>query len=261
MATCPDGHESTATDFCDVCGMRIAGAAATSSQAGLSGTASGSASATATLAEPDGSETGPEPAQPKETCPNCGAERTGLFCESCGLNFSSGAASPSPSAALAPAAPPAAASTPSEPGAEAGAQPAAAPVTGTWNAIVTANRDYYDSVVAAGGPEAGTIQFPAYCPQRQFRLAGPEMRIGRRSASRGIEPEIDLTGPPMDTGVSHLHAVLIEEADGTWSVLDPGSSNGTQLNGTEIATGVKTALHDGDTISLGGWTVITIQAN
>jgi hypothetical protein len=53
------------------------------------------------------------------------------------------------------------------------------------------------------------------------------MRIGRRGASRGIEPEIDLTGPPADPGISHLHAVLPVEPHGGWAVLDSGSSNGT----------------------------------
>jgi pSer/pThr/pTyr-binding forkhead associated (FHA) protein len=123
---------------------------------------------------------------------------------------------------------------------------------------VTADRDYFDSVVAGGGPDVGTIEFPAYCPARQFRLTGPEMRIGRRSASRGLEPEIDLTGPPADTGVSHLHAVLIAEPDGSWALLDPGSANGTQLNGTEIGTNDRMPLHDGDRITLGGWTLLTI---
>jgi pSer/pThr/pTyr-binding forkhead associated (FHA) protein len=86
------------------------------------------------------------------------------------------------------------------------------------------------------------------------------MRIGRRSVSRGLEPEIDLTGPPADPGVSHLHAVLIAEPDGTWAVLDPGSANGTAVNGGEIVPGVRVPLHDGDRICIGAWTVLTIQA-
>ena len=123
-----------------------------------------------------------------------------------------------------------------------------------------ADRAYYDNAIAAGGPDAGTVQFPGYCPERQFRLTGPEMRIGRRSVSRGLEPEIDLTGPPTDAGISRLHAVLIPEPDGGWAILDPGSENGTLVNDQEIATGVRVPLHDGDRIHLGAWTVITIRA-
>jgi pSer/pThr/pTyr-binding forkhead associated (FHA) protein len=78
--------------------------------------------------------------------------------------------------------------------------------------------------------------------------------------SRGLEPEIDLTGPPADPGVSHLHAVLIAEPDGTWAVLDPGSANGTVVNSGEIVAGVRVPLHDGDRICVGAWTVLTMQA-
>ena len=127
--------------------------------------------------------------------------------------------------------------------------------------MVSSDHDYFEDVVAAGGPDSASLMFPDYCPERRFRLAGPEMRIGRRSASQGLEPEIDLTGPPTDPGVSRMHAALIAEPDGSWTILDPGSENGTLVNGTEIAAGVRLPLHDGDRIHLGAWTVITIRAN
>ena len=125
--------------------------------------------------------------------------------------------------------------------------------------MVASDHTYYEGVVAAGGPDAAGLRFPAYCPERRFRLTGREMRVGRRSASRGLEPEIDLTGPPTDPGVSRLHAVLVAEPDGSWVVIDPGSENGTLVNGSEIAAGVRVPLHDGDRIHLGAWTVITIH--
>jgi hypothetical protein len=128
-----------------------------------------------------------------------------------------------------------------------------------WTAVVSADRDYYESVLAASGPEGESIPFPAYCAERRFHLSGSQMRIGRRSVSRGVDPEIDLTGPPADPGISRLHAVLIAEADGTWSVLDPGSANGTSVNGTEIPTGDRVPLHDGDRINVGAWTAITVH--
>ena len=77
--------------------------------------------------------------------------------------------------------------------------------------------------------------------------------------TRDLEPEIDLAEPPTDPGISRLHAVLIAAPDGTWAVLDPGSANGTLLNGCEIATGDLVTLHDGDRINLGAWTVITVH--
>jgi pSer/pThr/pTyr-binding forkhead associated (FHA) protein len=56
-----------------------------------------------------------------------------------------------------------------------------------------------------------------------------------------------------------LHAVLIAAPDRTWTVLDPGSANGTLLNGRKIAIGDMVPLHDGDRINLGAWTVITVR--
>ena len=127
--------------------------------------------------------------------------------------------------------------------------------------MVRSDRAYYESVVAAGGADAATIKFPEYCPERRFQLTGPQMRIGRISPSRGFEPEIDLTGPPTDPGVSRLHAVLIPEPDGTWAILDPGSENGTHVNDVEIPTDQRVRLRDGDRIHLGAWTVLTIRAS
>lgn len=60
--------------------------------------------------------------------------------------------------------------------------------------------------------------------------------------------------------VSHLHAVLIAQQDGTWLLLDQGSSNGTQVNGSQVAAGVPVPLRDDDRICLGVWTVLTVRA-
>ncbi|HEY3036094.1 MAG TPA: FHA domain-containing protein, partial [Streptosporangiaceae bacterium] len=151
-----------------------------------------------------------------------------------------------------------AASGAAAPGAPALAQAPSGPAA--WTAVVASDRAYFDDVVAAGGPDAAALTYPAYSPERRFQLAGPEMRIGRRSVSQGLEPEIDLTGPPTDPGVSRLHAVLIAEQDGGWAILDPGSENGTFVNGSEIASGARVPLHDGDRIHIGAWTLITIRA-
>ena len=129
----------------------------------------------------------------------------------------------------------------------------------TWTVVVGADRAYYEQMQAVSGPEGAAVAFPSYYTERRFQLLGNQMRIGRRSVSRGVDPEIDLTGPPADPGISRLHAVLIAEPDGSWSVLDPGSANGTSVNGTEIPTGDRVPLHDGDRINVGAWTAITVQ--
>ena len=129
----------------------------------------------------------------------------------------------------------------------------------TWTAVVGADRRYYDQMQALSGPDGAAVAFPSYCAERRFQLVGNQMRIGRRSVSRGLVPEIDLTGPPADPGISRLHAVLIATPDGGWAVLDPGSANGTLVNGAEIAVDSQVALHDGDRINLGAWTAITVH--
>jgi hypothetical protein len=278
MPSCPVGHESAADDYCDQCGRRMGGAQETSSAAGgpaspgLAASAQAGGQANGRPAS-SGAATG-EAAAP---CPQCGTPRSGRFCEVCRFDFVSGqptAQHPGPERqAAAPAGgetagqPAATPPAPSQGAASAeGATPLVPPDSagGTaWSAVVTADRDYFDRVVAAAGPEAAAISFPPYCPERRFLLgmsrAGEEKQIGRRSASRGIDPAIDLTGPPADPGVSRLHAVLIGQADGGWAVLDPGSENGTLLNDKEIPIGVPVPLHDGDRVHLGAWTAITIS--
>ena len=148
--------------------------------------------------------------------------------------------------------PPSMASVPSPPSPSRPAAP------GTWTAVVAADRAYYESVQAVSDQDAESIKFPAFVPERRFPLTGPEVRIGRRSVSRHIEPEIDLTGPPADPGVSRLHAVLIAGPDQNWSVVDAGSDNGIVVNGKDVPSGEAVPLRDGDRIHLGAWTVITI---
>jgi hypothetical protein len=129
----------------------------------------------------------------------------------------------------------------------------------TWSAVVTADRTYYDQMQAERARTGWDLPFPAYSAERRFPLAGQQMRIGRRSAARAVEPEIDLSGPPVDPGISRLHALLLPAPDGSWAVLDPGSANGTLLNGREMTPGELMLLRDGDRINLGAWTAITVR--
>ncbi|MFB4277713.1 MULTISPECIES: FHA domain-containing protein [unclassified Nonomuraea] len=219
MATCPQGHPSGADDYCDVCGTQMAGTPQPHPQP-------------SSQPQPQPQAQAQAHAQPQagaESCPICQTPRAGQFCEVCGHDYS-------------------------------GAAPVQIPVTGArWEAVTAADRTYYEKVIAEGGPDADAVAFPPYCPERSFALHGEQVRIGRRSRARNLAPEIDLTGPPEDPGVSHLHAVLLSQPDGSWLVVDPGSSNGTQVNGRPLKVNVPVRVGPGDRIHLGAWTVITIR--
>jgi hypothetical protein len=164
-----------------------------------------------------------------------------------------GDADPAPAEAAAAEAPPGDAAAAEPPPAEA------APAAGTrgGTVVVTADRDYFEIVRAAGGPDAGVLVFPEYCPERRFPLSGERVLLGRRSRSRGIVPDIDLSGPPEDPGVSHAHAMLVPH-DAGWAVVDLGSANGTYVNdpATSIPVRVPVPVEPGDRIYAGAWTVL-----
>ncbi|MFG2822373.1 FHA domain-containing protein [Kitasatospora sp. NPDC048365] len=150
------------------------------------------------------------------------------------------------------------------PGAQTPAPPAppAPPVRTNWIAVVTADRDYFTEMMSRSGPEAAALFFPPYCPERRIPLTGRgELQIGRRSQNRGTVPDIDLSVPPEDPGASHEHAVLVEQGDGSWVLVDRGSTNGTCLNGSPDSVRPHTAipLNDGDRIHVGAWTTITLH--
>ncbi len=124
-----------------------------------------------------------------------------------------------------------------------------------WEVVARPDREYYEMV----DPE--DMDFPATTYTRRLPLVGDHVRIGRRSSSKGIQPEIDLSGSLEDLGVSHRHAVLMRQPDGSWALVDQGSTNGTFLN-TErdpIPANQRLPLHAGDQIHVGAWTTLTME--
>jgi len=231
MPTCPAGHDSADDEFCDVCGRAMDGPAPSSVS-----TAPAPPPAASADVPPAGA-----------TCQACGAALAGRFCEACGHD----------SLTAPPAAP---AAAPRPPVVEPVPQ-VRLPAPTAWTATVSADRAYFDTVMAAEGPDASGITFPRFCPDRHFPLQGKQVSIGRQSRSRGINPDIDLTGPPEDPGVSHLHALLVAAEDGSWSIVDLDSANGISVNSEArpLRPNTPRPLVDGDRVYLGAWTCITLR--
>ena len=124
-----------------------------------------------------------------------------------------------------------------------------------WEIVARPDRTYYEQLEADG------MEFPETVQSRRIPLVGDYVRIGRRSASRGITPEIDLAGPWEDTGVSHRHAVLMRQPGGDWALVDQGSANGTFLNGElePIPADQPVPLRDGDQIHVGAFTTLAVE--
>ncbi|MFE1591526.1 FHA domain-containing protein [Nocardia sp. NPDC058705] len=268
MPMCADGHTSQSTDYCDVCG---------------------SALGSAPQADPSS----------LRLCPHCQAPTSGRFCESCGHDSALPPAAESRAGDRPAAADPfraGARSDPARAGTEsgpvdvsrgnarldssgtAGADPTRAgvqpgfdptliagtppPGSRTWIARIFADREFYARVQARKGPDAERVEFPDFYPERRIILRGNQFLIGKRSASQGIVPEIDLGIAPVDIGVSRAHAMIQVDQGGALTITDLGSTNGTSLDGAEasITPQQAIALREGSRIHVGGWTTIAITA-
>jgi hypothetical protein len=273
VTPCPKdpSHQSTDSDYCSVCGARIAGAP------GLMDALN------ANIAIPQESNS-PSSAgiAADDTCPDCGTPRRmgARFCEVCRYNFQNRSPGGVAMTAVAPATedPAAAHPTLSQPPAEIGIAASAGPsvVIGSsidpapstmppatevaesgsrtpsgetaWEAHITVDPSLYVD------PDPD-VPCPDNDPERVFPIDLSDNLIGRRGPRNDIRPQI----PVSDPGVSHRHAKILKVQDGSLLLLDVGSTNGTQLNGADVEAGVRMPLQDGDQITLGCWTRITLQ--
>jgi FHA domain len=258
MSTCPAGHSSADSDYCETCGIR------------MTGTPTSSSSATTVLGVFSESST--------PDCPACGERLVDRFCEACGFDTLQARRSHQAAPPAQPF-PPYQPAPPAQPGGAGGGStyggwpestssgwpeaPDAGRPAGRidWLAVVGADRDYYERLMAETGASPTSLSYPAYHPERQYPITAQFVQIGRKSVGRGIRPDIDLSLPPEDAAVSHQHAVLLSKPDGTWSLVDLGATNGTLLNDNPepVPAHIEVPLQHGDRIYLGAWTVITLR--
>ncbi len=260
---CPAGHDTTATDYCDTCGLAIDPDGAVDAPSAGSSSA---APATDPAADPA------PPASTSGSCPHCAnpTPANALFCENCGYDFTTGALprSPDPISSLDLAAPDDA-SVPPDPADDAPAlppvlPPAADPVVDLnpspapgelWVAEVWIDPDWY-------ADQQSTDPLPSPGLPSVVALRHTSALIGRASRSRGINPDLDLGS---DSGISRRHAQLTTDGS-RWFVEDLGSSNGTYVGGglgalptTPIPVGQKSEVTGDDRIYLGAWTRIVLR--
>jgi hypothetical protein len=251
--TCPDGHTSEATDFCDVCGAPIAASAPPAGSTDAAAATTGPVPSTsppppAPAAPPPPSPTAGGTTTPATTapgaagttiCPSCGTaiSTEALFCEGCGRDMVTGQ-EPGPSTTAPDATEP---------------TPAARASTG-WVAEVWVDEEWF---AVRGEGRCPTVGAPRTFPVDDGSL------IGRHSRSRGITPDVDCSG---DGSVSGRQATL--GFDGTrWTVTDLGSTNGTFVAhagaaapADPIAPNTAVELEPGDRILIGAHTRVVVRA-
>jgi pSer/pThr/pTyr-binding forkhead associated (FHA) protein len=77
------------------------------------------------------------------------------------------------------------------------------------------------------------------------------MIVGRADNTSPRQPDVDLTPfGALEKGVSRIHAA-IERSDDVLTLVDMGSSNGTQLNGQRLKPDQPRVLRDGDEVRFG----------
>ena len=109
-----------------------------------------------------------------------------------------------------------------------------------------------EAVVVSTGPYLQVVKSGAQIPL----VLQPRLLVGRLDEVSGIEPEVDMTPHGgLDGGVSRRHAHLLYE-NGDWFVFDLDSTNGTRVNGKEIAPKTRVPLQDGARIEFGEVEVI-----
>ena len=253
---CPSGHESAATDYCDVCGTALSPAAtseaSSAAQAPEAPEASG-ASAESPAVTPAASDS---VGTSSSDCPHCGAGNLpdALFCEACGYDFTTGAV---PASERVEALPTPAELAPPIPASEMSAEAAnpAPENPEAWVAEVWIDPQWYSS-------QSSPDPLPSAGPPRVVPLRHTSLLIGRASQSRGINPDVDCG---VDNGVSWRHAQLTTDGS-RWWIEDLDSSNGTfvsdvvgELPTTEIARGTKVELGPDTRIFLGSWTRVVVR--
>lgn len=223
---CPAGHASVDPDFCSECGNQLA-------------PIPGSAPAAPTVDPSSTATPATSTSGAHENCPMCTEVRDGSaqFCGVCGYDYVNKTGGEVPQAAApAPAAPAPNYAPPAVPTSIPSSTPAS----------LSSARIDLEVVVGKTGP-------------RKHSLFDNENLIGRPNNKVALSLVID-----GDEGISRRQMMITRQPDGTVTVRDLDSANGTKVEhdgGTSIvAVGEERPIVVGDKIIIGEHTVVTIIA-
>lgn len=218
---CPQGHDSTETDFCSNCGTEM----------------SPSADAVST---PQAVTASAAPPANLGKCPTCTSPRENLqtrYCGICGHDYQTGQAGVVPDDLKAAA--PAASSTTN------GVSHTAGSASGNPRIELSVGVD----VRKPGAPQG--------LPERRFTVEDGEFKLGRAAAGEKYEGGVGITG---DNAISKKHALVVRQGDGSYVLRDLNSTNGTKMGGKELTANVDYPLAEGATFEIGEWTVVKVVA-
>jgi hypothetical protein len=109
-----------------------------------------------------------------------------------------------------------------------------------------------DLAVPVAAAQSLTITFS---DGAQFTVQDDVTNVGRSDIAQNWHPELDVIpfgGGAPDFGVSR-HQAVIQRHNGSFSILDVGSTNGTFVNGHALEYNKAIELHDGDSIAFGAF--------
>ena len=209
-------------------------------------------------------------------CPNCSAANPddALFCEACGYDYTTGTMPRPVESSIFTLPPPVSTPSVSTPAVDPPAAPSPEPVAEAepeatvqsfvsptpelerpWVAEVWIDPDWYHD-------QGSSDPMPSPGMPTVVVLHRTSSLVGRASRSRGISPEVDVSGDP---GVSRRHAQLTTDG-ARWFIEDLGSANGTyigsataELPDDPVPPGQKREIAAGEQVYLGAWTRIVIR--
>ena len=192
------------------------------------------------------------------TCPFCGAEtRSGdRFCLNCGNALSVPDASEAADATML--------GNPHPAGGNWPAAQSANPPTPTPDSDSSAQEGGYEGSTFMAPPHSRIVENPGhlllYSFRRQEVQQGTTYELDKPVTTLGRAPENDIVLTDEEKVISRYHAT-VRYSDGSYTVIDNGSSNGTSVNGQSLDKQVSRTLQDGDHVTLGDYELVYYAPN